>query len=194
MASSMPLLIRWRPVPLYENRHRKLDQPEEPLRRRECYIPLMSDTERYTETEWHTRCAKGFFNFTWTLLDKPSRTVEDDDTMLHAAHASTFHWEKVGHPLNFERGHWIISRVNSVLRRPEAALYHAKRCLEICLAHDIGDFDLAFAYEALARAHSVAGDLDDARRFHKLATEAGKRIAEDDDRRHFEKEVESIRL
>ena len=42
--------------------------------------------------------------------------------MLHAAHASRFHWGEVGEPVNFARGEWQISRVYAVLGRPEPAI------------------------------------------------------------------------
>ena len=105
--------------------------------------------------------------------------------MLHAAHASRFHWGEVGEPVNFARGEWQVSRVYAVLGRSEPALFHARRCLEICRAHQIGDFDLAFAYEALARASAVAGRPDDAARYAELARQAGEQIAEQDDREIF---------
>jgi hypothetical protein len=40
---------------------------------------------------------------------------------------------------------------------PESAPYHAKRYLEVCKGNSIGSFDLAYAYEAMARAYAVAG-------------------------------------
>ncbi|HLK43721.1 MAG TPA: hypothetical protein VKV34_10305, partial [Thermoleophilia bacterium] len=46
----------------------------------------------------------------------------------------------------------------------------------------IGDFDLAFAYEALARAYAVAGDRDEAARWEALARSAAVDIGDDDDR------------
>jgi hypothetical protein len=55
---------------------------------------------------------------------------------------------------NLARGEWLCSRVYSVLGRAEAALWHAQRCLDHCEAAGIGDWDLAYAYEALARASS----------------------------------------
>jgi len=41
--------------------------------------------------------------------------------MIHAAHASRFHWGEIGKPINLGRGEWQISRVYSVLNRPESA-------------------------------------------------------------------------
>ena len=131
------------------------------------------------------RLAAELFNRVWSLLEKQDRDQADDDTMLHAAHASRFHWGEVGEPVNFARGEWQVSRVYAVLGRAEPALFHARRCLEICQAHQIGDFDLAFAYEALARASAVANLPDDAARYAELARQAGEQIAEQDDREIF---------
>ena len=67
-----------------------------------------------------------------------------------------------------------------MIERAEPALYHARRCLEICEANGIGDFDLAFAYEALARASAVAGDGEAARGYVDLARTARDGIVEDE--------------
>ena len=63
--------------------------------------------------------AVGLFNYTWTLLENPDRTKEQDDEMLHAAHASRYHWGEVGEAVNLSRGEWQVSRVYSVLGRAE---------------------------------------------------------------------------
>ena len=47
----------------------------------------------------------------------------------------------------------------------------------------IGDFDLAYAYEALARANAVAGT--DYQAYLQLAREAGENIVEADDKALF---------
>ena len=91
-------------------------------------------------------------------METEDRTQAQDDRMLHMAHASRHHWEQVGTPANLARGEWLCSRVYAVLGRGEPSLHHARRVLELCEEHGIGDWDLAFAHEALARAHAVAGD------------------------------------
>jgi hypothetical protein len=140
----------------------------------------------------HHRLAVDLFNYVWTFLRRSDRTVDDDDEMLHAAHASRFHWGKVGKPENFARGEWQISRVYSVLGRGEPALYHARRCLEICEQNGIGDWDLAFAYEALARASRVAGDEPAAQRYLALARDAGERIVDKEDRELLESDLAEL--
>lgn len=136
-------------------------------------------------SEDRRRLAVDLFNHVWTLLDKPERTPEEDDEMLHAAHASRFLWGEVGAPVNLVRGEWQISRVYATLGRPEPALHHARRCLELCEVAELEDFDLPYAYEALARAHGVAGNEKERDRYRKLARDAGGRIIDADDREHF---------
>jgi hypothetical protein len=125
------------------------------------------------------------FNQTWELMGKQDRSVEEDDAMLHMAHASAHHWRAEGSGAtanNLARSEWQVSRVYTVLGRGEPAGYHARRCLEICQANGIGDWDLAFAYEALARAASTAGDLAAANSWAEQARRAAEDIAEDEDR------------
>ena len=40
----------------------------------------------------HRQLGVDLFNFVWTLLEKPNRTPDEIDTMIHAAHASRHHW------------------------------------------------------------------------------------------------------
>ncbi len=138
--------------------------------------------------------AVDLFNHVWTLLEKDGRTREEDEEMLHAAHASRHHWGEVGTVVNRARGEWQVSRVYSVLGRAEPALHHARRYLELCEAEPtaIADWDLPFAYEALARAHAVAGELDESARYVALAREAGERIADEDERRLLEGDLATI--
>jgi DNA-binding transcriptional MerR regulator len=138
--------------------------------------------------------AAQLFNETWRLLELENRSRDDDDRMIHTAHASRYHW---GHapgatPANLARGEWQISRVYAVLGRPEPALHHARRVLDICQENGIGDWDLAFAYEALARAHAVAGDAAQARHYTDQALAAAKDIAEDAERQLVLADLETI--
>lgn len=141
----------------------------------------------------HRRLAVDLFNRTWELLDKNERTPAEVDEMVHAAHASCYHWSQAGTAVNLARGEWQISRVYSVLGRGEPAQYHARRSLVICQENDIRDFDLAFAYEALARAAVVLEDNEGVEEYLALAKEAGDQIAEQDDKDYFFTELEKVK-
>lgn len=140
----------------------------------------------------HRELAVDLFNHVWTLLEKADRSVEDVDAMVHAAHASRHHWGVVGEPVNFVRGEWQVSRVYSTLGRAEPALHHARRCLELCEEHGIGGFDLAYAYEAMSRAHHVAASHEPSLRYADLARQAAAGIAEDEDRELFRADIADL--
>lgn len=144
------------------------------------------------ERAQHVHWAKSLFNDVWRLIEKEDRTPDEDALMIHEAHASAYHWLQVGTPANAARSHWQCSRVYCVLGRAEPALYHARYTLEICQRHGIGDWDLGFAYEALARAHAVAGDREQARHWAEQARLASEEIAEDDDRELLLADLETL--
>ena len=89
------------------------------------------------------------FNEVWRLME----TREDNDRMLHAAHAMAYHWGEAPEcrPENRARAEWQISRVYTVLGRAEPAIWHARRCLAHCEEAGLRDWDLAYAYEAMGR-------------------------------------------
>jgi hypothetical protein len=113
--------------------------------------------------------------------------------MLHAAHASRFHWGEAPEcrPENLARGEWQVSRVYAVLGRPEPAIWHARRCLEHCEQAGLADWDLAYAYEALARAHALAGDAE-AGDWKAKARAAGDAIVDPEDREHFDEDFATL--
>jgi hypothetical protein len=113
----------------------------------------------------------------------------DDDRLLHVTHASRYHWGEAEEctPANLSRGEWQVSRVYAVLGRAEPAIWHARRCLEHCEQNGIGDWDLAYAYEALARAHGLAGD-GEADQWKSKARDAGDAIADPEEREHFDED------
>jgi hypothetical protein len=137
----------------------------------------------------HRQLGVDLFNEVWRLLE----ARDDDDRMLHAAHASRYHWGEAPQckPENLARGEWQVARVYAVLGRGEAAVWHARRCLEHCEENGIGDWDLAYAYEALARGHAVAGH-DEASHWKLKARAAGDAIADPEDREHFDEDYATL--
>ena len=139
-----------------------------------------------------TQLAKDLFNYVWTLLDKPARTPEEDEQMVHAAHASRWHWSQVGTPLQLARGDWQIARVYATLKRVAAARHYAELYLCMCEEQRLGAFDLSFAYEGLARAEAAAGDRVKCDEWLKKARAAGTLIQDVEDRKWLEKNLAEI--
>ncbi|PWK08364.1 hypothetical protein [Tumebacillus permanentifrigoris] len=150
----------------------------------------MAETLSLTVEDMHRKMAVDLYNLTWTFLSKEDRSEAENETMLQAAYASRYHWGVVGTEINFERGDWQISRVFAFLGNGPAAIRYAQRCLDLCLEFGIGDFDLAYAYEALMRGHLVIGDEPKAREYEQLARNAADHIAKEEDKNWFLKELE----
>lgn len=142
----------------------------------------------------HRAIAVALFNHVWTLIERPDRTPAEDDEMIHAVHASRFHWSRAADsdPVNLARGEWQCSRVYAVLGRAEPAMWHAHRCLAIVEDNEIADFDLAAAYEALARASAVAEDPDGVAAWKAKAVRALDGIAAADDREPIEQDLATL--
>jgi len=126
--------------------------------------------------------AKALFNETWNLIDKTNRSEAETITMLHKAHASCYLWREADSPVNNARGEWQVSRVYSLLGEGQLALLHGVCSLALCQNHQIGDFDLAFGYEAVARAHKTLGNLAPQKEHKQLGLVACQAIADNDDR------------
>jgi DNA-binding transcriptional MerR regulator len=159
--------------------------------------PMTADTQQAPDTpggltpEEERRVAVDLFNHVWELLETPSRSAAQDDRMVHAAHASRYHWERVGDPTNLVAGEWQCSRVYAVLGRAEPAVHHAQRALEIARDAEITGFFLATCYEALARAHAVAGD-GETEGYRVLANEAAETITDVEEREIFDRDMATL--
>ena len=72
-----------------------------------------------------------------------------------------------------------------MLKISDKALLHAKKTLKITKDHDLKDFDLAYAYEAMARACSISENAMESKKWFKKTTEAGNLIANQEDKKCF---------
>ena len=149
------------------------------------------EEEKLAVNDWHKKQAISLFNSTWDLIDNKNRTRAQDLEMIHMAHASRYHWGQVGGPLEMARGEWQISRVYAILNKGDSALYHGQESLKLCTENGIGGFDLAFGYEAVARAYKVM-DRRESDIYKDYALEAAGKIEEKDDREYTLSEINSI--
>ena len=119
----------------------------------------MSDP-MFDETAAHRHFAMSCFNRAWDYLDLAQRDEGEVEEMLHAAHASFWHWLHVPEQTttNLSIGLWQLARVYAVAGRADDARRWARRCLEQGEAHGLEPFYRAYAHEAAARAERVAGN------------------------------------
>ena len=123
-------------------------------------------------------------NSTWEILGKSLEDLSPDEAeeMTRRAYAAAYHWQRAegATAANEARANWLLSRVWVVRGEGVQALHYASRCLAICEMSSLVDFDLAYAHEALARAHACLGNHQEAKR-HK-ETAAAVPIADPEDK------------
>ena len=124
---------------------------------------------------------------TWNLLTKKNRNDQDDTRMVYFAKASNYHWKESPQfePINEQRGEWLISHVYAVLGHGENALDHAQSCMNLTKKHAFKDFDLAYAYEGMARAYAALNNSTKMEKYFLLAKEAGDSIQSEEDKKMF---------
>jgi DNA-binding transcriptional MerR regulator len=172
----------------------QLSSGKEPLVSDHAAIDPATDLDQAA----HRRLGVDLFNFTWTLIEKADRTAAETDEMIHAAHASRYHWSKAGTTVNLGRGEWQCARVYSVLGRGEPAVWHAGRCVEYseaaAKAGETESWDVPSAYEAMARALAVSGDRAGAEAWREKARAAVATIEDPDDRGQIEQDIATLPL
>jgi hypothetical protein len=150
-------------------------------------------SEKMTLDEFHKKIAIDTNNGIWPTLDKDRPTKEELEEALHMAHTSLYHWSKIGQPINIARGEYMVSRAYCAFSWAKPALYHAQRCLKITEETGIGDFDLAFAYEVMARAYQAAGMKKECRKYRELTQKATDAIKGEEDRKICQSELDKIK-
>ena len=134
--------------------------------------------EKFDKEKWHRKQSVDLFNETWNYLAKKDRTSEEEDLMVNLSHASRYHWgvrvenDWDATPINLGRGDWQLSRVYAVLGDGKRAVHYGKNYLDICKKEGIKNWDLAYAYEALARGYAVADDAKNKDKYLDLAKKA----------------------
>jgi hypothetical protein len=120
----------------------------------------MPDQPAFDLPAAHRYFAADCFNRAWDYVDKPERTPADDQQMLLLALSSLWHWTQRADatPQNLSIGYWQVSRVYCLLGQPENALIYARLSLKEAKSEGVEPFYLGYAFEALARAASLAGD------------------------------------
>lgn len=119
----------------------------------------MSDDITFNIHEAHAHFATEYFNKTREYIGKGSkRSVEDNQTMLHAAIASLFHWSQRtdAKPENLAIGYWQVSRVYNLIQQPNNARTYG--LLSLQYAKDLKPLYRAYAYETLARAEMLCNN------------------------------------
>ncbi|MBM3494921.1 MAG: hypothetical protein FJX72_11480 [Armatimonadetes bacterium] len=114
--------------------------------------------------ETHRRLSVQCFNDCWDLIDKAERDDAETESMRLLAYASLWHWKQRDDcaPMNLSVGYWQVSRVEALAGNGDLAGEFGRKSLDAAQTGALPPFYAGYAYEALARAELVRGDLQSA--------------------------------
>jgi hypothetical protein len=143
----------------------------------------------------HKYFAAHCFNAAWDLIEKPDRTSEEDQQMIQLNLASIWHWTQRDDftRKNASIGYWQASRIYALVDEADNARKYGLLCLEASDSDEIDPFYLGYAYEALARAESVAGNKTQMNDYLKKAREVASQVKKLDNRKWLEDDLNSIK-
>jgi ATP/maltotriose-dependent transcriptional regulator MalT len=152
----------------------------------------MTDDAIYDEAAGHRFFSAHAFNRAWDYIRTPWRTADETEAMLHAAHASFWHWLQRPDQTrtNLCIGYWQLARVYTLAGDIETALRYARRCLESSAGTE--PVYEGFAHEALARAEAARGDMEAAAAHRARGLALTQQVEDPEDRLLLENDLNTI--
>ena len=133
-------------------------------------------------SSWHRHFAMDSNNRAWELSVEPL-TPASSSELLNAAHASAWHWDRVGTELNRMRSKMLLAEVHALLGHGDMALAYAEEMRGYFLnKEDTPDWEVAFTHAVFAHAAHAAGALASYQVAYREAAAAIAAIADAKDR------------
>jgi len=137
--------------------------------------------------KWNRWFARETNNLAWTLAENPARTPAQREEMLHAAHASAYHWSRVGGQLHKVRAEMLLGLVHALSGNGSPAIIYARRSCEYITSHDSPDWEIALAHAVFAIAAHAAQDASLYEEQYALAKHFGDAISDVEEREIFDR-------
>jgi hypothetical protein len=107
---------------------------------------------------WQRRLASRANNHAWTLSELSSRTPEQDEDMLHAAHAAMYFWNLVGNDANRAHAALLLAHVHALIGNGETAARYFASASPAFLHDDAGPSDHAIGHAVAASVAAATGE------------------------------------
>ena len=131
-------------------------------------------------------------NHAWELAERTDRSAEEDRDLLLSASAASYHWARVGTPVNGARADLLLAEVYSQAGRGAEALALAESCCDYFENNNGATWDRAFARLELALAHGVSGNADEASQLLAEAKSVSEELTNADERQVFSESHQRI--
>jgi hypothetical protein len=107
---------------------------------------------------WQRRLASQANNRAWSLSELPSRTSEEDEEMLQAAHAAMYLWKIVGNENNKAHAAQLVAHAYATLNLPNPASHYLAKSEPIFLSDKAAPWERALAHAVAANVAAARGD------------------------------------
>jgi hypothetical protein len=127
-------------------------------------------------------------------MDASNRTAEQQQEMLDASHASLWHWRKRDDltPTKLAIAYWQLSRVYALFGSASESERYGKLSLASASEPNTPIFHKAYAFEALARAASLARDPALTAEYLGQARALGQQVEDTEERQMLLDDLDNI--
>ena len=120
----------------------------------------MSDHLSAEETAlWQKRLASQANNRAWALAESMSRSPEEDEEMLQAAHAAMYFWKIVGNGSNRAHAGQLVAHAYALLKLPNPAKHYLEKSQPFFLERESEHWEQALAHAVAANVAAAAGEV-----------------------------------
>ncbi len=155
----------------------------------------MTDKPTPEETErWQRRLASQANNRAWSLAEQTTRTADEDEEMLHAAHAAMHFWSIVGNDNQKAHAAQLLAHVYATLRQPDAAARYLARSQGAFLSDIAAPWERALAHAVAANVAAARGDAAAHRQHYDEAVQCVAALPDPEDRAILEKTLRVLPL
>ena len=135
---------------------------------------------------WQRRLASQANNRAWALAEALHRSPEEDEEMLHAAHAAIYFWNIIGKPSNHAHAAQLLAHVCALLKLPQQAAHYLSKSLPYFMQNDCSPSEVAFAHAVAANVAYAVGDPESHAMHYSQAQAAIAHVSNAEERKIFE--------
>ena len=141
---------------------------------------------------WQKRLASQANNRAWALADRLSRTPDESEEMLQAAHAAMFFWKIVGTPNNHAHAAQLLAHVYALQHLPKPANFYLDKSNAFFEAAQNEPWEKAFTSLVNANVAYVSGKNVEHKSFYDKAQTSIANLGDPEDQKILQVSFASI--
>lgn len=131
---------------------------------------------------WQRRLAAQANNRAWTLAEAASRSADEDEDMLQAAHAAMHFWKIVGNDKNRAHAAQLLAHIYALLKLPNPAAHYLAKSNPVFLSDQAEPWERALAHAVAAHVAAVRGDAAALAEHRQTAAEGAASLPDPEER------------